>query len=256
MIKENLRAADSNIFEGMISFRAVIEAIESGKSDRRIERVVYNKARTKKLAGHLSYIRAMSYKHNFEVNEADVSQIDAAAVGSQHGGVLTYCSERTYPKLTPDALQGSGFFVYLEGVEDPYNFGYAVRSIYAAGADGIILPEHNWLSAAGVVCRASAGAAELCDFYTADSESLIAAAHSQGYSLICADLKNSRPVYEVTMKRPLILAVGGEKRGLTKVLLDSADMIVRLEYGRDFPNALSAASAASILAFEVLRRTM
>ena len=37
-------------------------------------------------------------------------------------------------------------------------------------------------------------------------------------------------------------------------LLDSADAIVRLDYGREFPAALSTASASTILAFEVFRQ--
>lgn len=53
----------------------------------------------------------------------------------------------------------------LEGIEDPYNFDYALRSLYAAGADGIILSERNWMTAAGIVCRASAGASELIPLY-------------------------------------------------------------------------------------------
>jgi len=50
------------------------------------------------------------------------------------------------------------------------------------------------------------------------------------------------------------LIVGGEKRGISHALLDKCDGRVCLDYGRDFPEALSAASAASILAFEVFRQ--
>jgi len=56
------------------------------------------------------------------------------------------------------------------------------------------------------------------------------------------------------MTRPLFLIVGGEKRGISRKLLDMADTIVRIDYGRDFAGSLSAASAASMLAYEVLRQ--
>ena len=46
------------------------------------------------------------------------------------------------------------FVAMLDGVEDPYNFGQAVRALYAAGAHGLILRPRNWLTAAGVVARA------------------------------------------------------------------------------------------------------
>ena len=65
---------------------------------------------------------------------------------------------------------------------------------------------------------------------------------------------NSVSVYESDLKKPLLLIVGGEKRGITRELLDRCDQIVRLDYGRDFDAALSAASAATVLAFEVLRQ--
>ena len=74
-----------------------------------------------------------------------------------------------------------------------------------------------------------------------------------GYKIVCADIKNSVSVYEADLKKPLLLIVGGEKRGISSKILSRADEIVRIDYGRSFQNALSAASAATILSFEVLR---
>ena len=59
---------------------------------------------------------------------------------------------------------------------------------------------------------------------------------------------------DADLGRPLLMIVGGEKRGIRKSLYPLIDLVVRLDYGRDFDMALSAASAASILAFEVLRQ--
>ena len=58
----------------------------------------------------------------------------------------------------------------LCGIEDPFNFGCAVRSFYAAGASGFIVSPRNWMSAAGVVCRSSAGASELLPLYISESD--------------------------------------------------------------------------------------
>ena len=49
---------------------------------------------------------------------------------------MALAGERTYQAL-PDLLQDAGpdaFVVMLDGMEDPYNFGQAVRSLYACGA--------------------------------------------------------------------------------------------------------------------------
>ena len=141
----------------------------------------------------------------------------------------------------------------IEGIEDPYNFGYALRSIYASGVDGIVLSERNWLSAAGVVCRSSAGASERADIYIADTD-FIELFKECGYKVVCADIKNSVSIYESNLKKPIFLIVGGEKRGISSSVLSKADEIIRIDYGRNFDAALSAASAATIIAFEVYKQ--
>ena len=50
--------------------------------------------------------------------------------------------------------------IILDGVEDPYNFGSIVRTAYAAGADGIIIPKRRSSPVTSVVEKASAGAVE------------------------------------------------------------------------------------------------
>ena len=254
MIKEESRFVPSSVMEGIVSFRAVIAGIESGISDRKITRVMYDTERAGKHAGELSYIKAMSYKHDFEVEGVGSGKIDAVAVGSSHGGIITLCSDRTIPALKQSDLPENGFFMLLDGIEDPYNFGYALRSIAAAGADGVILPERNWMSAAGVVCRASAGASETLPLYVCEPATASAVFRSAGYKVVCADIKNSVPMWEADLSRPLLLTVGGEKRGISKALLLNADSVVRIDYGRETGVSLSAASASSILAFEVLRQ--
>ena len=142
----------------------------------------------------------------------------------------------------------------LEGIEDPFNFGFAVRSAYAAGADAILLPERNWMSSAGTVCRASAGASEKIPMFTASDSEVIALFKQKGYRVVCADMPDSKGLWESDLKKPLLLIIGGEKRGISRAVLDTADAKVRIDYGRDFPEALSAASASAILAFEVMRQ--
>lgn len=255
-LKENL------IFEGMTSVRAVIAAIESGKSDRKILRVLVAKSRVKARIKEISYLKAMSFKHGFTLN-CDVSdeEIDSLALGASHGGILMETTARTIPLLSLDRLsqipEEERFFVMLEGIEDPYNFGYAIRSLYAAGVSALILPPRSFISVAGIVCRASAGASEAIDTFIADSSTeCIDIMRKLNVKILCCDIKNSVSIYDTDLKKPLFLAIGGEKRGLTHELLDSADRIVRLDYGREFPAALSAASAAAVAAFEVLRQNI
>ena len=62
------------------------------------------------------------------------------------------------------------------------------------------------------------------------------------------------PAYEADMKKPVFLIVGGEKRGISSSVISKADQIVRIDYGRSFDAALSAASASTIIAFEVYKQ--
>ncbi|MBE6656930.1 MAG: RNA methyltransferase [Ruminococcaceae bacterium] len=258
MIKEQEKFADSNLLEGMVSIRAVLEMQASSHNDRRIIEILYAEERVPSHGKELAWLAHRADEFGFTITQAPMETLDTMAIGSSHGGVIARTSTRTLPSLTADtvaALPRDGFFVMLEGIEDPYNFGYAMRSLYAAGVDAIILPKRNWMSAAGVVCRASAGASERFPMYVAeDGCDAVTLLRAHGCRILCADIENSVSVYDAELTRPLFLIVGGEKRGISRKVLEMADAVVRLDYGRPFDGALSAASAASILAFEVYRQ--
>ena len=254
MIKETSRQVASTVFEGMTSLSAVIESALAGKNDRQITEVLYDRSKEKSKAKEIAYLRRMAEKLGFTVTEADAEEIDALATGNSHGGIIARCTERTISPLTAESLPEAGFVVMIEGIEDPYNFGYALRSIYAAGADAVILTPRNWMSAAGVVCRSSAGASELLPLFVSEPEEAVHMAKAAGYKVVCAGIRDSVSAFDADLTRPIFLIVGGEKRGISRAVLDLADEVVRLDYGRPFRGSLSAASAASILAYEVLRQ--
>lgn len=253
MIKEESRFAPSCVFEGMTSIRALLDNLKDEKANaRRIEKILFDKEKEKSKSKELGYLKKMAELFGFTVDATSSDEIEKYTVGASHGGIIALCGEREYPRLSKEHIVKNGFYVMIEGIEDPYNFGYALRSIYAAGADGIILSERNWLSAAGVVCRSSAGASERLNTYIS-TDAFIKDFKDEGYKIVCADIKNSVSVYDADLKKPILLIVGGEKRGISSALLKEADQIVRIDYGRRFDAALSAASASTILAFEIYR---
>lgn len=253
MIKEESRFKDSTVFEGMTSIRAILDNLKENKpNSRQIQKILVDKKKLKSKAKEIGYLRKMSEIFGFSIEETTNDVIESYSVGASHGGIIAFCSEKSYKALEDTDIIDNGFYVMIEGIEDPYNFGYALRSIYASGVDGIILSERNWLSAAGVVCRSSAGASEKLDVYIAN-DSYIDLFKKKGYKVVCADIKNSISVYDADLKKPIFLIVGGEKRGISSSIIKQADQIVRIDYGRKFDAALSAASAATILAFEVFK---
>lgn len=255
MLKEELKFIDSSVFEGMTSIRAILRSIDENISDRKINKILFDKEKLKKISKEVGYLKAVSGKYGFEVEETDAQTIALHTIGNSHGGIVALCSDRTIPSLTRDTeLPDRGFFVMIQGIEDPYNFGYSLRSLYACGCDGIILPERNWMSAAGVVARSSAGASELFPMYTADALFTAEFFKARGYSVVCADEKTDCILGKCDLKLPLLLIVGGEKRGISAALMQIADVIVKIPYARDFAASLSAASATTMLAYEIARQ--
>ncbi len=254
--KESEKFIDSNILEGMTSIDALIKAKEKGTNDRPIIKILYNQEKERSKSRELAYLRRKSRALDFTVEAVSPDTIDKMTIGNTHGGIIALCAERNFMRLTHDKIKENGFYVIIEGIEDPYNFGYSLRSLFAAGVDAVILTERNWMGCAGVVSRASAGASELFEMYVSDPMEAVKLFKESGYKIICADKDNSESIYNTELKKPLLLIIGGEKRGISGAILECADKKVHIDYGRDFPLALSAASASAIIAFEIMRQNM
>ncbi len=255
MIKEETKFIDSNVFEGMTSIRAILQGIDAGINNRKIEKIIFDSGKLKKISKEIGYLKAVSKKYGFELEGRDQAAIEACTLGNSHGGIIALCTDRTIPPLASlPCVTDRGFYVMIQGIEDPYNFGYSLRSLYACGCTGVILPQRNWMSAAGVVARSSAGASELFPIFSADAIQAAEFFKSKGYTIVCADEKTENVLGKCTISLPLLLIVGGEKRGISAELMDLADIIVKIPYARHFPASLSAASATTILAYEIARQ--
>ena len=255
MIKESIKFQNSLVFEGMTSIRAIIKGREIGTTDRVIQKILYDKEKYVKNAKTISYLKAVSKEVGFEVVESCAEEIEKMALGTSHGGIIAIANDRTIPCLNSNTdIKDNGFYCMIQGIEDPYNFGYSIRSLYACGCDGIILPERNWMSAAGVVARSSAGASELMNFYTCTPELAADVFHARAYKIVCADERTDNILGACELLNPILLIVGGEKRGISKSLLDKTDVLIKINYARQFNASLSAASATTMFAYEIMRQ--
>lgn len=253
MIKEETKYCSSDVFEGMPSISALIRSIELGISDRQIISVCIDNAKKRSKAKEISFLKAKSLALGFDLNFVDNEQICAVTVGNTHGGIIAQCSPRTIPLLTSDSIIQNGVYFLLDGIEDPYNFGNAVRSLYAAGIDGIVVGERNWLGVSGTVARSSAGTSELIPSYVSETADAVTLFKNAGYKIICAGIRDSVSIFDADLSRPLLVILGGEKRGISRTVLDLADEIVRIDYGSDFHGSLSASASAAVFGFEILR---
>lgn len=205
----------------------------------------------------LRRLRALARERAVQIEPIDADAIDALAVGRTHGGVVAEVGprcERSLGAVLSEVGERS-LLVMLDGVEDPFNYGQAVRALYAAGVDGLVV-RRNWEVALAVVTRASAGATELMPTGVVTSaEEAAEACWQVGMRVACAtSADDATPLHAADLTGGLFLVVGGERRGVTRSFVERADLRLRIDYGRDRAPDLGTAAAAAVIGFEALRQ--
>ena len=240
------------ILEGHLSVTAAIEA-----RHRDIHQVLIDSE--KRFDRRTACLRRAALSTGIELEYVDGERIQTHVSGRTHGGVIAMVGERRFQSLA-ELLPSDGapLIVMLDGVEDPYNFGLAMRALYAAGVDGVVLRPRNWTSASDVVGRSSAGAVERMPIALAESAEE-AADFFQGRGLMVATTAKSPtslPLFDVDLTQPLLILVGGERRGVARSFQKRADILMGIPYGRHFGQAVGTVSAVSIIAFEAMRQRL
>ena len=235
------------VVEGNISVKAAILA-----NRREIHEILVDENKSDK---DTRYILAKAYERGIPVLKRSREDIDKVAEGKTHGGLIARVGERVYQSIEDLLKSDNPFIAIIEGVEDPFNFGYICRSLYAAGCHGILVGERNWSSAAKTVTKSSAGASEYINMVTVtDFDLTLKKLKKKGIRILCAMREDAVSCYEVDYEGPVCLAIGGEMRGLSKSILAHSDQNIYIPYEFDFRNALNGAAATAVLAFECLRQ--
>ena len=243
---DNLSNEAFSYLEGIISLTAAISA-----KNRNIINVYIDKAKHEKRDRKITHLISVLKKEAvpFTLCERDI--IDSLCQSSSHGGVIAKVSPYKYTELSEliTEIKEQGYGVMLDGVEDPYNFGYAIRNLFAFGCKSFIIPQRNWMSASNVVATSSAGASELCRMSVADSDAaLIKVLKENGIEIVCSALSSSSvSLYNFKPERPFVLFIGGEKRGISKDFMENADKVVHIPYANENAKySLPTASCAAI----------
>ena len=234
--------------EGRISVQAATQG-----NNRQVERIYF---RARKRDRSLRHLREIAQSAGIPISEVGEEFFEANAGGQSHGGVLARVGPRRFAEIIT-LVEGEypPFIVMLDGIEDPFNFGQAVRALYASGITGLVVRPRNWLSATAVVTRSSAGASELMP--TAIAESALQAAEffrNAGQVIACTARESAVSIHYADLTGPMFLLIGGEKRGITRSFLEQTDMRLGIPYGRSFDRSLGAAASTAVIAFEVLRQ--
>lgn len=230
---------------GAIAVESVLQA------NSREVRLIYSTL--ERFDSRMARINRLARERFVPINAQREDTLTALLQWSGHGGIAAEVGPRELSPLGDLVAGPAPALFMLDGIEDPFNFGQAVRALYAAGIDGLVVRSRNWLMS-GAAVRASAGATELLPMAEAQSaDEAATAARARGLRVAVAD-EDGAPMSETDLTGPLLLVIGGEKRGITRSFRRAADLRVRIPYGRPFAYALGSAAAATLLAFEVLRQ--
>ena len=206
----------------------------------------------------LSFLRRAAADQEVPIHRISAVDLRQIVTGTTHGGVAALAGDRSYLSMRQLLDQASRVpvLMMLDGIEDPYNLGQAIRALYAAGIDGLVVRARRWEHTAGTLARASAGASELLPTAAvASAEEAAEHCRAAGLRIACATARSDAAfLHDANLAVPVLLLVGGERRGVTRSFLDSADLLLRIPYGRRGAHALGAATSAALLAFEALRQ--
>jgi len=144
--------------------------------------------------------------------------------------------------------------VALDGITDPRNLGAIIRSTAAFGGHGIIVPQRRSVGVTASAWKTSAGAAARCPVAMASNlVSTIKSYKDQGVFVIGLDAGGTMPLPGLALSdRPLLMVVGSEGKGLSRLVTEVCDAIVSIPISAT-TESLNAGIAASVVLYEVSR---
>ena len=142
--------------------------------------------------------------------------------------------------------------VALDGVTDPRNLGAIVRSVAAFGGQGVIVPQRRSVGMTASAWKTSAGAAARIPVAMASNlTQTLKDLKGRGVFVLGLDGGGdiSLPGLELA-KQPLVLVVGSEGKGLSRLVTETCDAVVSIpiESGTE---SLNAGIAVSVALYEV-----
>lgn len=154
----------------------------------------------------------------------------------------------------PGQKRETPFFLILDLIEDPRNFGAILRVADAAGMHGVVFQSHRSAGLTSLVAKASAGALEHVHLVEMPNiKHAMEKMRRADVVLIGAEAGADRTLWDTDMRPPLALVVGSEGEGLRRTVRELCDTVVTLPQ-QGAVNSLNVSVATGILAYEVLRQ--
>ncbi len=192
--------------------------------------------------------------HGVPVVEAGRSELDRLTGGAIHQGLALRI--RPYAYAHPDELikdQALPLVVALDGITDPRNLGAVIRSVAAFGGSGVLIPVRRSAGVTAGAWKASAGALARVPVAQAPNLSRTLAAYADaGLFLVGLDGDAEDDIGGLALADgPLVLVIGSEGKGLSRLVAQQCDAVVRIPITG--AESLNAGVAAGIALYEVGR---
>ena len=239
----------------LVGRNAVTEALKSGRGINKLWIASGDRE------GSVSEIAALAKERGIVMQYVERAKIESFAGGHRHQGVLAYVAPVPYAELddilkAAEAKGEAPFLVLLDELEDPHNLGALLRTADATGVHGILIPKRRSVSLNATVAKTSAGAVEYVPVARIGNiAQTLKKLKEKGFWVAGADMDGEKEYYEADLTGPLVLVVGSEGRGMSRLTKEACDFIVSMPMvGRI--NSLNASVAGSILMDESMRQRL
>lgn len=239
----------------LIGRNAVIEAIRSGRGINKLLIADGDKE------GSVKEVISLAKEQGIVIQFVERSKIEGIAGGLRHQGVLAYVAPVAYSDLETifQAAETKGeapFLLLLDELEDPHNLGALLRTADATGVHGVLIPKRRSVPLTATVAKTSAGAVEYVPVARIGNiAQTLRKLKDKGFWVAGADMDGSQNYYEADLTGPLVLVVGSEGHGMSRLTKEQCDFIVKMPMVGKI-NSLNASVAGSILMYESMRQRL
>lgn len=239
--------------EWLYGFNPVMEAIRSG---RKIKTVYISRQRHEQI----QKIIELAETEGIPVEFVERDFFDTM-FHKGHQGIAAVVEKKKFLSIEDlleiPAKKGEiPFFLILDLIEDPRNFGAILRVADAAEVHGVVFQSHRSAGITSVVSKASAGALEYVNLAeVVNIKHAIDKMKMLDITIIGAEAGSKLTPWDIDMKGPMAFVIGSEGLGLRKTVREMCDFVVSLPM-RGKVNSLNVSVATGILSYEVLRQRL
>ena len=196
----------------------------------------------------LDLIKEKKIKYNF----VPIKFLDSKVSGLHQGIILDVDDIDTFDlDYVKNIKKDNPLLVMLDHLEDPHNFGAIVRTSEALGIDGIIIPNDRNVGVNSTVVKTSAGAIyNMPIIRVANLTSTIKKLKDMGYWIVGTDM-DGEDYTNIDYNMPVCLVIGNEGKGMSKIISDNCDYIVRIPMVGKI-NSLNASVSCGIVLAQIV----